>query len=162
MKIYLKEFKKTRKSTIKDVIYFLLSNDENEIETTIYNNVFVTKTTYNNKKCTGLQCISNKRRSFEDIVDLCKTYFHNATDKKIAQELEKFIKEVKTTKNLNCGFLFCPHIDKWVFTPCSNNNVRYCNNFGNCSTFINKKIHKYSLIDILTLMGYKKSEFYLT
>ena len=162
MKIYLKEFKKTRKSTIKDVIYFLLSDDENEIKLTYYNSVFATKTTYNNKECTGLQCISNKRRSFEDIVDLCKTYFHNATDKKIAQELEKFIKEVKTTKNLNCGFLYCPNVSKWVFTPISSNKVRYCNNYNDCHTFINKKIHKYSLVNILILMGYEHSEFYLT
>lgn len=43
--------------------------------------------TYEDKECTmlNIQCASGHRRSFGDMLDLCKTYFPNMEDKELAK-----------------------------------------------------------------------------
>ena len=159
MKIYLKEFKKTRKSTVKSLLHCLLSDENNIVKKSTWTHILFSKATFHDVNCQFLQCSTNKRRSFEDMVDLCKTYFPNVTDKKVAKSLEELFKEFE---NEQFGFLFCPDISKWVLVGTSNNDIRYCNNYARSHLRTYVKEYKYSLEDILTLMGYKDSEFQLT
>lgn len=37
--------------------------------------------TYNNEECTSIQCLKNKYRSFDDVLDCANTYYKNITPK---------------------------------------------------------------------------------
>lgn len=155
--IYIKNYKRTKNETISSLIRTLFDCKDKEIK--IISSIVNSIKTYHDKECTIIQCDSLRRRSFEDIVELCKTYFKNVTDKKIAVELDKLFKEYRLEEKY-FKFLYCPHVAKWVII-CSKkkeDKLRYCYDYQNCTSYPDKKNFQYSLNDIFDLMGYTTKE----
>lgn len=73
-KIYIQTDK--RPKTVRELLRKLYSIE------IVYNKVKRATSTYSNKECTILQCGPEKNRSFRDVYALCKTYFHNVSEKK--------------------------------------------------------------------------------
>lgn len=78
------------------------------------------KETYFDKECTKRQCHC-ARRSFYDLLDICKTYFPKTTEEELAHLLVN-------EENL-CSF-YCSDIQKVVFCLSSKNPYRF-NRCGN-------------------------------
>lgn len=72
-----------------------------------YINYFTT--TYKDKECTIQQCHSNASRSFEDLLEICQTYFPSTTKKRLAQMMYRTFERTKFSPT------FCDNIDKVVF-----------------------------------------------
>jgi len=101
--------------------------------------------TYHDKECLNLQCVSGKYRSFEDLVEIAKTYYSNISDKSVA----KCIKQ-----NGNFSFLYCNAVKKWTMPKViSNCNISCLYNYSNCKNFTNKIGEKYSFDMIQELMN---------
>lgn len=64
--------------------------------------------TFYDKECTLLQCRS-ANRSFEDLLEICKTYFPNTTEVDLAKTLFNLNKKIRLHS------LFCIDINKVVF-----------------------------------------------
>jgi hypothetical protein len=123
--------------------------------------------TFYDIECTIEQC-GRKRRSFDDLMDIVKTYYPKATKKHIAKQIEKLTRY----RNLNCKvrlcLLFCPEAKKWIMYETSESTnilnytgtgFRYLNNYNNSKSKMNDKGDgERSYYDILSLMGYTKDE----
>lgn len=100
--IYLKLEKQPESFTeIIDTLY--------DVEKSLYSLV----QTYRDRECTILQCDKNKRRSFQDLFEIGRTYFPKLT-------INEFIIYLKNKK---LGYYFCSHINRVVFHFCNYENV---------------------------------------
>lgn len=81
MSIYLKIPIGTEINNIKELLGVLYSNN-------IYNDIndYYSITTYYDKECTLIEC-SKLRRSFEDLLEICRTYFPSTTEEDLMKEL---------------------------------------------------------------------------
>jgi len=80
-------------------------NDINELLTFCYpTGDYFREYTYFDKECTQIQC-SASRRSFEDLLSLCKTYFPETTEKDL----------MKTLIDMGMRYYRCGGIGKIVF-----------------------------------------------
>jgi len=61
--------------------------------------------TYNDEECTEIQCSYGKRRSFQDLFEIGRTYFPKLT-------INEFITYLQNKK---LGYYFCGHINRIVF-----------------------------------------------
>lgn len=95
-------------------IYFKITNEELEKIKDIKDLILYHKslspigyfnTTYFDKECTKQQCHS-ARRSFYDLLDICKTYFPKTTEEELAHFLVN-------EQNISC--FYCRDIQKVVF-----------------------------------------------
>lgn len=101
MAIYLKipEGKKFR--SIEELLMYGFSEVRGDIK------YFVT--TYLDKECTVQQCHNEASRSFEDLLEICQTYFPSTTKKRLAQMMYRTFERTKFSPT------FCGDIDKVVF-----------------------------------------------
>lgn len=147
MKLYveIEKIKRERITTFLKKCY----NFENS-----YNIVF-TKT-YFDKLTQNQQC-KKGNRSFEDLYAVIKTYYPNCTKKHFAKQLERLLKKSKIR------LLFCPDIQKWVFINVlygtDDKNFKYLYNYNSSHLKLNiKGKGEYTYFDILSLMGYSKTQ----
>lgn len=124
---------------------------KNEKFDNFFKRVFLDKTyltrTFKDKKCNIFQCNAATYRSFEDIMEIARTYYHNISEEKVA-------KCVSTRDR--CTFLYCPHIHKWVLTNSfSNCGIKYLYDYRYCKNFTNKigSNGKYSFDMIVALIN---------
>lgn len=78
MKIYVKIKEGVKINNIKELIEYLYSKDGSDHH--------YSQKTYRDEGCTNTQC-KGYRRSFEDLYDLSKTYFPNATKPELMSAL---------------------------------------------------------------------------
>lgn len=165
-KIYLRNFKKTRKTTINDIINILTEPEY----------IFNVSSTYtiNKKQSIIKHCSRGKSRSLNDIVNVIKTYFPNATTKTILKTLynniieynSKLLKKTDGRKLL----IYCPDIkkivvqNKWEFylgkEPLETKLFWNCiyNYQDYLDYYYNKKVKGYSLKEFLILNGIDSDE----
>lgn len=141
MAIYLKLEEKPK--TIKDLLTKLYSNLCVESMKTIK--------TYSNPECTNTQCMPNRYRSLDDIVEIVNTYFPKATEKEIFLELFNLNFIIKDGK-ARLMPIDCDEIDKPTM-------FYSCNLWGKPSqTF--KEGHsnsKYSWVDFFRIIGFQNT-----
>lgn len=124
---------------------------KNEKFSDFFNRVFLNShyrpSTYYDKECLKTQCVTGKYRSFEDIVEIAKTYYPNISDKSVA----KCIKE-----NGKFSFLYCNAVKNWTMPKgISNCEIPFLWDYGNCKNFTDKIGDKYSFDMIQELMNKK-------
>lgn len=86
--------------------------------------------TYHDDSYTKKQCNTGCYRSFEDILEIARTYYHNITESKVAKLI---------AKNKSRSFLYCPGVKKWVLTNSETNcGVNNLYNYSSCKSFTNK------------------------
>ena len=95
-KLYVKFAEKEKPKTIREFLVKFYS--------TKYSNFLKAELTYLDKKCTRLQHEYPRYRSFDDLADLIRTYFPNATDKRVMVFL------MKTKILLSNGVVSEPHL----------------------------------------------------
>lgn len=122
---------------------------KNEKFSDFFNRVFLddhyTPQTFYDKECLKSQCVTGKYRSFEDIVEIAKTYYPNISDKSVA----KCIKE-----NGNFSFLYCSGVKKWTMPRVNSNcGIPFLHNHKDCKNFTDKVGEKYSFDMIQQLMN---------
>lgn len=122
-------------------IYFENPNKKNlqTLLNSLYTNTGYSKLTFYDKELKIIEC-SGKRRSFEDLYLICKTYFPKTNKKEV----------MKALININILFYYCMHIKKIVF----HYNGSHAINLQNFNMFENfqyvKKTHTpEKLINIL-------------
>lgn len=151
MKLYVKNVVREPNDTLYTFLYKVLHFDGNGFGKAIVNS------TYFDPEFTKLQCISNKYRSFDEIVLISKTYF-KVSDKTVAKTIKKFLDEYNTC------FVLCDSAYKWVFYyDLSCDFIKYCANYkeGYKKTNETGKNGKYSFDDIIILMGLTKEDIKL-
>lgn len=106
MAIYLKKFKNTKPNSLIELIQTLYQ----------YSNTYSVKSiqTYNDVNCTDLECDEDKFRSADALVELCKTYFPNTTEKEIFTALVNTI-IILEDKRFYLILSYCTDICKPVF-----------------------------------------------
>lgn len=86
--------------------------------------------TYHDYSYTKMQCGPGRFRSFEDILEIARTYYHNISESKVAKLI---------AKNKSRSFLYCSTINKWVLTTSETNcGINNLYNYSNCKSFTNK------------------------
>lgn len=110
--------------------------------------------TYFDPECTKEECHC-ARRSFEDLLAICKTYFPRTTKKHLA----RLLYNLWLTKKLNIATSFCPDIGAVVFRL-HYNNSKWATNFSSIDNGYNtvsdpnkKGKGNYSMNDINKLAG---------
>lgn len=81
-KIYIRDFKRTRNTKIEDIIEIMTHKGSGLSKATY--TIGPTGKEYS-------QCPANKNRSVNDILDVVKTYFPNATDRSIIRKLVTYM-----------------------------------------------------------------------
>ncbi len=123
MAIYVK-FERQR--TVKQFLTLLYSH---------YNNSgYVTAVeTYCNKECTLLQCVKNKYRSIDEVLELVKTYYPSFTLKKLAKLLHSIviINGNHTKKEFYFNSLYCNKVEKTTTLFTSFKSTHSCAKKGN-------------------------------
>lgn len=156
MKLYVNVEKHPRE---KIVSFLKRCYDEGQYS---YNYTFCE--TYYDVYCTKLQCYK-KRRSFDELLTVVKTYYPHASKKHIASQIKKLTKPLSICNKMHLRFLFCPDVQKWVMYESSNNASEYyiyLSNYNNSkSKFEEKGNGERSLKDILTLMGYDETTWFV-
>jgi len=149
MKIYFKNIKREPKDTLYTFLYKVLRlNGGYGISCTMY-------ATYLDDKYKLLQCNSGRRRSFDDIVYISKTYFR-VSDKAVA----KVVKKILDT-NQSSALVLCDNINKWVLYEglTHSDNIKYCSRYKKSDERTNDAgVGIYSFDDIITLMGLTKED----
>ena len=97
--IYL-DLTKKEKESIKTPIDLLNILYNSEISFYTY------KTTYYDEECLNVQCRKSTRRSFNDLIDLCQTYFPNISNDEVLESM--------LDADIN-NFYYCEDIKKIVF-----------------------------------------------
>ena len=146
-KIYIKDEVRLPIDTLYTFLKRILHLDGNS-----YDIRGTTKDTYNDIECTHLQCPNHKRRSFQDLVLISKTYF-KVSDKNVAKVIKRFLDD----DTLGTVLVLCDTAKKWVFycNLTKSNHIKYCAIYN--SSY--KKIDQvgdndvYSFTNIIKLMG---------
>jgi len=148
MKLYVKNITREPNDTLYTFLYKVLSFDGNGFGKGMVN------ATYEDLECTKLQCISNKYRSFDEIVLISKTYF-KVSDKLVAKTIKKFLDKY------NVILVLCDTAKKWVFYWGLNesDSIKYCARYnGSYNKTDQVGIGVHSFDDIITLMGLTKED----
>ncbi len=116
MAIYIKDAKRLKNETFEDFFKRVFLDKYNSVST------------YKDKECTQIQCYHTTYRSFEDILEIAKTYYHNISDKSLAKIISKYKSR---------SFLFCPAVQRWVMCL-SGGDGEFLYNYRDCKTFTNK------------------------
>lgn len=96
--------------------------------------------TYYDKNYKNVQCLNDKRRSFEDLLAVSKTYFPKTTQVQLMNVL----------KDLDILWYYCSHVKKIVFHHAGNFNL-YDNSFQKYRDYHQNVIYAdstYSLNDL--------------
>lgn len=105
--------------------------------------------TYSNPQLTREEC-HEARRSFDDLLEISRTYFPDTTEEELAKTLYELHGEI------NLYFFFCSDIHKQVFCTCPKEAMSYgkfsCSEWPN-SSFENSGRSKYSAKRIMELAG---------
>lgn len=145
MQIYLKISKDAAINNIYDLILYGYYGNNGE---SIYSYKF--HRTYKDKECTIEEC-HPARRSFEDLLKICKTYFPNTTEVELALTLEK----LRIDKKISC--LYCNTINKLVFISHKSSAELSFTCYVHKSEINTKGNGKYCLKDILNLIENNKN-----
>jgi hypothetical protein len=148
MKIYVKDAVRKPNDTLYTFLYRVLGLDGNGWRKLLI------KATYTDPELTKLQCISNKYRSFDDLVLISKTYF-KVSNKAVAKVIKKILDKYDST-----NLVLCDSAKKWIFHWGLNSDyIKYCANYNES----HKKTHNpgvgvHSFDDIITLMELTKED----
>lgn len=145
MKLYVKNITREPNDTLYTFLYRVLNFDGNNGN---FGKAMI-NATYEDVEFTKLQCISNKYRSFDEIVLISKTYF-KVSDKLVAKTIKKFLDKY------NVSLVLCDTAKKWIFYyGLSSDYMKYCANYKESYKKTDKTgvNGKYSFNDIITLMG---------
>lgn len=122
-----------------------------------YNNGFVYRfvETYADIECKQRECHS-ARRSFEDLLEICQTYFPETTERDLAKSLYK-LSHTENALSLKPGchirIMYCSTIEKMVFTTDDKTWEYYCDERGDSHTLRNRNGKgKYCYNDIMYLL----------
>lgn len=173
-KIYIRNFKKTRKSTINDILKLFLESNYKKAD----------GGTYYDKECIiDLQCEKSKTRSFTDIIQIVRTYFPNSKYQTIFKKLYELITDYNLNKINNYEYykdedeclklitiIYCDDIENFVIQrtwnfdlyEIENNNIIF-----NCiydyndllNEFYDNNYNEYNLLDFLNINNLDVDEF---
>ena len=135
MAIYVKFAEEKKPKSIKE---FLLKVFSSNCNCGYVRNV----ETYYDKQCKSVQCVKQKYRSFDDILELVQTYYKSATAKKVFKELLDLrpLNEKDTVCRLY--MMSCSGIQRinLLYTPKSNSSENQISYTYNCThqTFTSK------------------------
>jgi len=120
-KIYLKLDKKPK--TVRELLKILYCFNLNENQFVDYWAIGPkSMPTFSDKECTKIQCGRNKNRSFKDVYIICKTYFHNVSEKKVFLEMLTLKLDEKETIKKNLTSIYhCCTLQDMRFMPTYNN-----------------------------------------
>lgn len=124
--------------------------------------------TYNNKECSLLQC-DKRRRSFDDLLNVVKTYYPKVSDKHIAKQIEKLTKPYSINNKARLHFLYCPEADRWIMYELSAQSFTYLGEkylyMSSYGKSPQKKdcrgVGQRTYTEILALMGYNEDQYTL-
>lgn len=122
-----------------------------------YYSKYTTNATYLDPEFKELHCVSEKHRSFDDIVLISKTYF-KVSDKTVARSIIKFL-----NNDNSLSLVFCDSAKKWVLNYGLHKSlsVNYCAEYN--QSYSKRKDcginGKYSFNDIMTLAGLTEKDF---
>lgn len=140
MSIYIQNFRN------EENIYDFLNNN---FSVPFHNTQHKFVMTYKDEYCSIMDC-HEARRSFEDLLEICQTYYPETTE----EELAKTLFELHKKDNLQC--LFCPDILKIVFIkwyPEHRTFYRIVSGSHMGATALTKGNSRYSIGDIYELAG---------
>ncbi len=101
--------------------------------------------TYKDKECGKQECHS-ARRSFDDLLTICRTYFPRTSKKALAKCL------LQLWDSMQLGSYYCTNIGKIVFRQYPDNNITKGQHQRVYETEVDLKQHSnYSLNDIIKL-----------
>ncbi len=156
MAIYLKNIKKPK--SIRQLLGFLFNNTSGSIYGSTTNVV-----TYSDIECKTVQCVKGKFRSFDDILEICTTYFPNITVKKVVKELVTLRMKVKTKEGIVYQYpwlVVCGDIQKitikYTKSGLSENNNFFLHTSASVLDIRMKKDSKYSWFELLNMLGLKE------
>lgn len=149
MKLYVKDIVREPKDTLYTFLCKVLRLDE------VYYIQSTVNDTYFDFEFKELQCKSGKKRSFDDLVLISKTYFR-VSDKAVAKVILKLL-----NKKNDLIFVLCDSVNKWVLNRnlTKSDKVKYCASY-NKSYLKTDDCGKgnYSFDDIITLAGLTKED----
>ena len=122
--------------------------------------------TYYDEDCLKEQC-DKRRRSFDDLMSIVKTYYPHVSKKHIAKQIEKLTRARAICGKVRLNFLYCPDADRWIMYENSGGDPQYyrylyMNSYGKSfQRFNDVGKGERSLKDILELMGYTKEQYTL-
>ncbi len=152
MAIYLKNIKKPK--SVRQLLGFLFSSYNG---TTTVRNVI----TYSDPECKEVQCLANKYRSFDDILEICKTYFPNVGVKRVAKDLFNLrikVKENEGNVYLNPSLVVCNDINKgtiFFYTSAFNPYANYHTDGPLGGNISQRRSGQYSWLELLQKVGVK-------
>lgn len=147
MKIYIKDVVRLPKDTLYSFLHRVLNIGDN------FHKAMLRHDTYFDPEFTKIQCEAHKRRSFDDIVDISKTYF-KTSDKQVSKTILKFLKDDKN----NLIFVLCNAAKKWVLnSDIDASYLKYCATYNNSYTKTDVRLNgRFCLDDIFKLMEIDK------
>lgn len=77
---------------------------------------FVARPTYFDKECTKIHCLSNRMRSFDDILAVAQTYFPKVTPKSLMHRLLT-LNIFRENRYYKCQLAYCGTMRKIRFLP---------------------------------------------
>jgi len=148
MKLYVRDIVRKPKDTLYTFLYKVLQLN------TKYSR-FSVKDTYFDSEFKEPQCGFEKRRSFDDLVLISKTYFR-VSDKAVAKVIKKILDEDQYS-----SLVLCDTAKKWVLNThiTKSDNIKYCAIYHKSDLKTNENWEgKYSFDDIIALMGLTKED----
>jgi hypothetical protein len=144
MKLYVKDITREPNDTLYSFLYKVLHLDGDGWGRCAVN------ATYLDPEFKKQQCITNKYRSFDELVLISKTYFR-VSDKAVAKVIKKILDNFDYT-----SLVLCDTAEKWILYYGLNKskNIKYCAKYNYSYNKTNDPLKGiYSFDDIIALMG---------
>lgn len=144
MNIYLKLDKKPK--TIRQLLLKLFSAEQPG------NSHITAVETYYDKECKHVQCTSPRSRSFDDVLDICKTYFPKTNPKIVFKNLILLNPDFKNGEKTQMYFGNCGTINRIKFYYVTNDTKKVSAYTPfNCTNKLGSRFSWQDLTDMLNI-----------